>query len=123
MNRESKDTFDDYTPEQLSELYKNDPGHFEELAEAALSRACVGRTPEQTIRFRQMQWTIDAQLRKGKTPPERMHIMESIFYGKVFGEDGELAHLMTNCMDLLRLARGTGEQAPQKKPSLRLVKG
>lgn len=115
------------------ELYKRDPQQFEELAQEALSQACIGRTPEQTLRFRQMQWGIDAQLRKAKTPLGRMQVMETIFYGKVFGENGELAHLMQECTELVRVATGThGLPNPEpalakapvaaKRPILQLVK-
>lgn len=121
MNSESKTEFSRYTPGELSELYEKNPNHFAELAADAISQACIGRTPEQTLKHRQMQWTIDAQLRKAKTPRERMQIMENIFYGHVFGDDGELAHLMYNCMELLRATIGT-DQVPAKKPALYLVK-
>ena len=33
-----------------------------------------------------MQWSINAQLKKAKTPLARMHLMENIFYSQVFGE-------------------------------------
>jgi len=132
---ETKAGLSGYTPEEMSELYKKDPQRFEELAQEALNHACIGRTPEQTLRFKQMQWTIDAQLRKAKTPLGRMQVMETIFYGKVFGENGELAHLVQECTELVRVATGThgapkaepvptpAKAAPQvQRPVLRLVK-
>ena len=122
MNPESKTEFSRYTPEELSELYKKDPKHFEELADEAINQACIGRTPEATIKNRQLQWIIDTQLRKSKTPLERMQIMENIFYSRVFGDDGELARLMSSCTELLqRTVRGT-EQASIKKPTIYLVR-
>jgi len=130
MNTKSKTEFSSYTPEELSELYKKNPDLFEEIASAALSQACIGRNPEQTIKRRQLQWTIDAQLRKAKTPLERMHIMENIFYSNVFGEEGELAQLMSSCTDLVRTLKGTDQvhtlidtaEVPVRKPALYLVK-
>jgi len=130
MNTKSKTEFSSYTPEQLSELYKKNPEHFEEIASAALSEACIGRNPAQTIKRRQLQWTIDAQLRKAKTPLERMHIMENIFYSNVFGEEGELAQLMTSCTELVHTLKGTdpvptlleADPVPVSKPVLYLVK-
>jgi hypothetical protein len=121
MNPKSVTEFGRYTPEELSELYKKDPDRFEEIARDALSQACLGGTPEQNVRRRQLQWTIEAQLRKGKTPLDRMHIMENIFYGQVFGAEGELAQLMDSCAALLRVARGT-EPVPKQRPALYLAK-
>jgi hypothetical protein len=115
MIPESKKTeFSSYTAEQLSELYKRDPDHFEEIAEAALSQACIGRTPAQTLKRRQMQWIIDTQLRKAKTPLERMHIMEGIFYGRVYSADGELAHLMDSCKELIQALGGTSSGSTER---------
>lgn len=133
MNTNSKTEFSRYTPEQLSELYQKDPEHFEEIAREAISQACIGKTPEQTLRQRQLQWTIDAQMRKAKTPLERMHIMENIFYSQVYGADGELAQLMDSCKELIRAVAGIEpgpelvperviELVPVGKPALYLVK-
>ena len=131
MIPESKKTeFSSYTPEELRELYKHDPDHFEEIAEDALKVACTGRTPEQTLRRRQMQWTIDAQLRKARTPLGRLQAMENIFYSRVFGADGELAQLMSNCTDLVRTLTGTdqvrpvmqADEVPKRRAALYLLK-
>jgi len=133
VKTDSKSGLSSYTPEEMSELYKKDPQRFEELAEEALKDACIGRSPEQTLKFQQMQWSIDAQLRRAKTPLGRMHVMESIFYTKVFGENGELAHLMQECTELVRVATGTdgapksepvprSEPVEAKRPFLKLVK-
>ena len=72
MNTKAKTEFSRYTPDELRELYKKNPHHFDEIAVEAISQACIGRTPELTLKRRQQQWIIDAQLRKGKTPLERM---------------------------------------------------
>ena len=121
MNPETKTEFSCYTPDELSELYKKNPNHFDELAAEAIIHACIGRTPERTIKLRQMQWTIDGQLRKGSTPLQRMQIMENIFYSHVFGDDGELAHLKNSCTELLRAVNGT-YRVSIKKPALYLMK-
>lgn len=92
--------FENFTPAELSELYEKDPALFNELAAAALDRACIGNTFEQTIRLQQTQWLIDGQLRKAKTPLQRMHIMENIFYSRLFGDDGELVHLSNRWNEL-----------------------
>ncbi|WP_243373381.1 DUF3135 domain-containing protein [Geotalea sp. SG265] len=102
MNSELKKEFGSYTPTELSELYGRDPDLFDDLAADAISKACIGRTPEETVKLRQMQWTIDGQLRKARTPLERMHIMENIFYDRVYGEDGLLAKLATGWTQVLR---------------------
>lgn len=121
MDSLSLTNFSHCTPDELSELYKINPGRFDELAAAAIEQACIGKTPEQTIKLRQMQWTIDGQLRKAKTPLQRMQIMENIFYSRVYGDDGELARLMCSCMELVHLV-GWIDQVPAKKPALSLVK-
>ena len=102
MNPESKNDFSFYTPEGLSELHRNDPDLFAELAEDAIRQACIGRTPEQTLKRQQMQWRIEGQLRKAKTPLGRMHIMERIFYSQVYGDEGQLARLMSGCAQFIR---------------------
>lgn len=138
MNLEDKTELTQYTPDEMRELCKKDPRRFDELAEAALRQACTGRTPEQTMKFQRMQWSIDTRLRKARTPLERMHVMENIFYSEVFGEKGELAQLVENCTELVRVAGGVSrsrnaqgttaeviEKAEQKerKTGLYLVKG
>lgn len=120
MNTRSKTEFSRYTPDELRELYKKNPHHFDEIAVEAISQACIGMTPDQTIKRRQLQWTIDAQLQKAKTPLERMQVMENIFYGRVFGDEGELAHLVYSCQELLHQFRGN-DRVPTKKPALYLV--
>ena len=121
MSTELKTEFSRYTPEQLSELYKRDPNQFDEIADDAISQACIGRTPELTLKRRQQQWIIDAQLRKGKTPLERMQIMEQIFYSHVFGENGELAKLIYSCTELIRTIKGP-EVSIKEPATLYLVK-
>jgi hypothetical protein len=121
MDTASLTEFIRYTPDELSELYKCDPAHFNELAAAAICEACIGKTPEQTIRLRQLQWSIDGQLRKAKTPLQRMQIMERIFYGRVFGDEGELAKLMYCCREVLQIIGGTRGITP-RRPVVYLVK-
>jgi len=106
MNPESRMPFSFYTPEGLRELHRKDPNLFTELAEEAIRQACIGRTPEQTVKRQQMQWIIEGQLRKAKTPLGRMHIMENIFYSQVYGDEGQLARLMTGCTEFIRSVRG-----------------
>ncbi len=122
MDSESKPEFSSYTPSELRELYGKNPDLFNELAADAISQACVGRTPEQTLKLRQMQWTIDAQLRKGTTPLARMHIMENIFYDQVYGQDGQLVKLITNWAKVIRAINVTGHVS-SRKPAIRLLKG
>ena len=122
MNPEPKKTeFGDYTPEELCELYKSNPNLFEELADDAIRQACNGRTPQQTIKNRQLQWTMDAQLRKAKTPLGRLQAMEHIFYKQVFGQHGELARLTANCTELVG-GVASAQLLPASKPALYLVK-
>jgi hypothetical protein len=121
MDTASLTEFIRYTPDELSALYKCDPARFDELAAAAICEACIGKTPEQTIRLRQLQWSIDAQLRKAKTPLQRMQIMERIFYGRVYGAEGELAKLMHCCREVLQVIGGPRE-IPVRRPAVYLVK-
>ncbi|BCS55374.1 DUF3135 domain-containing protein [Geobacter sp. SVR] len=121
MNIASLKEFTRYTPDELSELYKRNPERFDELAAAAIHEACIGKSPEQTIRLRQIQWSIDGQLRKAKTPLQRMQIMESIFYGRVFGEDGELSKLMYGWKEMLDSIGGL-YGISDRKPALHLLK-
>lgn len=121
MDLEAIAEFLDQSPDELRELYRTNPGRFDRLAADAIEEACVGRTPEQTLKLRQMQWAIDANLRKGRTPLQRMHIMENIFYGRVFGAGGQLAKLVTAYGEFFHAMGGLNHLA-RKKPPLRLLK-
>lgn len=98
----SKSDLSSYSPTQLRELYQKNAVLFAELADAAIRKACIGKTPAQTLKLQRLQWTIDSRLRKGKTALERMQIMEDIFYGEVYGSNGLLVKLMLNCERLRR---------------------
>lgn len=98
----TKREFASYTPDELRELYKEDPARFEGLADEAVKKACTARTPEKSLKLQQMQWSIGMQLRKASSNLGRMHIMENIFYKQVYGEGGELERLVSNCNSLLR---------------------
>jgi len=112
-----KTEFDRYTRDEMRELYKTDPGLFDKLAAEAINEACLGETPEETLKLRQIQRMIDAQLEKAKTPLERMRIMENIFYSNVF----DLARIMETFARLICPA-GETEEIPTGKPALWLVK-
>lgn len=117
-----KEEFNDFSPDELRELYKEDPARFEELAAEAKRRACITRTPESSLKLQQMQWSIDMQLRKGKSPLSRMHIMENIFYSKVYGADGELERLVANCNNLVRSIGGIDRRSGRKADVTRIRK-
>ncbi|MBT1072160.1 DUF3135 domain-containing protein [Pelotalea chapellei] len=120
MHTDLQTEFRDYTPDGLSELYKKDPTYFDELAAAAIHQACIGKTEKETTKLRQMQWSIEGQLRKAKTPLQRMQIMENIFYSRIFGQDGELAQLSYGCK---RLLDAVCVQDPATRPKLSLLNG
>lgn len=117
----SKTELDRYTPDELSELYKINPELFDKLAADAIQQACIGETPEETLKLRHLQHTIDSQLQKAKTQRERTEIMENIFYSHVFGSDGNLAHLVDTCLELTQTA-SEPEKMPTGKPTLFLLK-
>ncbi len=121
MNPELKPELRRYTLDGMIELYKINPKYFDELAAKAIHQACIGRTPEKTIKLQQMQWTIEAQLRKSKTLLGRMQMMENIFYNRVFDWNGNLAQIMDNFLKLIRTVYGS-EQVPTNKPLLSLAK-
>ncbi len=109
-----------YTPAEMRRLYQENPALFDQLAAEAIKTACTARTPEQSLRLQQLQWTIDMQLRKATTPVARMHVMENIFYGKIYGEDGKLSKLVSTCKKLVQAVTGTAVAAengsePRKK--------
>lgn len=114
MSSESKKEFRDYTPDELEDLCNNNPNLFNELADDAIEEACIGKTPERTRKLRQMQWLIDAQLRKAKTPLGRMLIMENIFYNRVYGYDGLLTQLLSGCRELVRVFEKLDQASSQK---------
>lgn len=113
--------FSQYTPDERRELYKTNPELFDKLAAEAIKKACIGGTSEETLKLQQMQVTIDALLRKAESPPERLRVMESIFYSHVFGSHGSLAH-MVDAFHELGQSGGETEAVPAGKPNLYLVK-
>jgi hypothetical protein len=113
--------FSRYTPDELRELYKQDPELFDKLAAEAIRQACIGETPEETLKLLRMQRAINTQLETAKNQRERMETMENIFYGHLLGSDGNLAQLMDGCAELAH-AISSSEQAPASKPLLCLVK-
>jgi hypothetical protein len=121
MIAEAKTEFRQFTPDERRELYRTNPELFDKLAAEAIKKACIGGTPEETLKLRQMQWTIDVLLQKGKNPFERMKIMEGIFYSHVFGSHGNLSHLVDALHDLAHTAVET-EELPASKPALFLIK-
>ena len=122
MDVEQKPDFTSFTPAELRELYLRDPHRFNELAAEAIRVACLGKTNEQTLKLRRIQWNIENQLRKGKTPLQKMHIMENIFYDQVFSGDGQLNRLLGKWSDFMSLCESWGHDG-KTRPPLRLVKG
>lgn len=116
----SKRDFTSYTPDELSELYKQDPALFDELADEAIKKACVARTQEKSLKLQQMQWSIGMQLHKSSSKIGRMRIMEEIFYRRVYGENGELEKLVTNCNSLLRVIGKFGRAVGGKEEPVKL---
>lgn len=115
----TKREFTSFTPEELRELYKEDPVRFDELADEALKDACKARTPEKSLKLQQMQWSIGMQLRKASSSLGRMHIMENIFYTEVYGENGQLEKLVSSCNSLLR-AIGKKDRIEGKQETVKL---
>ncbi|MBJ6725561.1 DUF3135 domain-containing protein [Geomesophilobacter sediminis] len=120
MDTLTKKEFDSYSPDELSELYRTDPRRFRELADEAIDQACVGRTDAESIKLRQMQWRVEGLLRKGKSPLERLRIMEGIFYSEVFGDEGDLSQLVYNWEKVMRMFEGAPK--PAKRACLYAVK-
>lgn len=100
--------------DELRELYRKDPRKFDLLAGEALAEACIGRTPEKSAKLRQLQWNIDSQLHKEKTPLGRMLKMETIFYNRVYGEEGELSRLTDCCVDICTVLAVPEKPAPHR---------
>jgi len=121
MDSESKLGLSSYTPTELIELYRKNPDLFDEMAADAIRQACLGGTPEQTLKLRQMQWTIDAKLQKGKTPLERLRIMENIFYDQVYSDKGQLYKLIAGWAEVLG-AINPRRPVSGKKSHMRLLK-
>lgn len=115
----TKREFTSFTPEELRELYEEDPVRFDEMADEALKDACKARTPEKSLKLQQMQWSIGMQLRKASSSLGRMHIMENIFYTEVYGENGQLEKLVSSCNSLLR-AIGKKDRIEGKQETVKL---
>ena len=115
--------FHELNPEQLRRMYEEDPVSFRRRAKEAIKAACVGKTPQQTLRLQRMQWVIDGSLRKGRTPLQRLQIMEEIFYGKVYGDDGLLMQLKGKFAEVAQHLTGSGDAGtrPGTRSSPRLV--
>lgn len=96
--------FVDLSSNEREQLFKKDPALFEELARAALEEVCNSQDPERTVTLRQMQWNIDKELRKSKTPLGKLMIMQNIFYARVFGSEGCLSQIIANATKVKKLA-------------------
>ena len=107
--------FSRYTPDELRELYQKDPELFDNLAAEAIKQACIGETPEETLKLLRMQRTINTQLQKAKNQRERMETMETIFYGQLLGSDGNLARLRDNFRDLAHAVSDDEDEDPARK--------
>lgn len=113
MDENNGRMFRELNPDELQRFYEEDPVLFRKLSREAIEAACVGKNDQQTIRLQRMQWVIDGSLRKGKTPLQKLQIMEEIFYGRVYGDDGLLAQLKERFADVRVHLRGSGD-APAK---------
>ncbi|SNB45236.1 DUF3135 domain-containing protein [Geobacter sp. DSM 9736] len=120
MEKHGSSSFRSYGPAELRELYERNPDLFNELAADAIRQACTGKSPEQTLKLRQMQWVIDSRLRKGKTPVDKLRIMENIFYDQVYGADGKLAQLSSHWTELLAVIGD--DHVPGGRRGMRVVK-
>ena len=107
MDAPSKRKFSCYTPGELRELYETDPARFQTLAAEALRDACVGKTDAQTLKLRQMQWVIEGQLRKQKTPQQKLQEMQKIFYDQLYGDNGLIFKLDSACTRLAQALKET----------------
>jgi hypothetical protein len=121
MIPESRTGLNCLTADEKRELYIANPELFDKLAAEAIKQACIAETPEETLKLQQMQWAIDARLKKAKSPLERMQTMENIFYGQLFGSNGNLAHLVDYWSELAHTAKEPDE-VPTAKQALLLVK-
>lgn len=113
MDENNSRMFKELNPDELRRFFEEDPALFRKLSREAIEAACVGKNERQTIRLQRMQWVIDGSLRKGKTPLQKLQIMEEIFYGRVYGEDGLLAQLKERFADVRVRLKGS-EGAPAK---------
>ena len=107
MDAPLKEKFSSCTPAELRELYETDPDRFRELAADAIRDACIGKTDAQTLKLRQMQWVIEGQLRKQKTPQQKLQEMQNIFYGRLYGDDGLIFRLNSVCLSLRQALKET----------------
>lgn len=101
---ETEKRFVDLSSDEREQLFKKNPALFEELARVALEKACSSQDPERSVALRQMQWNINKELRKSKTPLGKLMIMQNIFYARVFGSDGCLLQIVANATKVKELA-------------------
>ena len=115
--------FQELNPDELRRMYEEDPVSFRVRAKEAIKAACVGKTAQQTLRLQRMQWVIDGSLRKGRTPLQRLQIMEEIFYGRVYGDEGLLTQLKGKFAEVALQLRGSedAEKRSGKRPVPRVV--
>lgn len=112
-------TFDVMSHDEMSALCKRDPELFESVTRIAIEQACQASTPEETLRYKRFQWSIDMHLAKGKTPLRRMQLMEELFYEKVYGGNGLLLQLSASCAEIGRLLK-TGNSLPTEDTPVQL---
>jgi hypothetical protein len=70
--------------ELLSKLYKDDPEEFEHERKRLLESYFDSLPEERQLKARQIQWQIEAELRKYKDPIARMNRMVELFWEQTF---------------------------------------
>lgn len=100
----------DFDFDQWKKLYETDPKEFERKKREAIEECITSAgSPEQQQKLRQLQWNIDAEVRKCKNPLEACIKLYSMLIEQVYKEGGFL--------DALKMFG-----RPNTKPNLKIVK-
>ncbi len=99
--------------EEMATLARKDPDLFEEKRRQLIEQTIEGAAPENRLRLKQLQWRIDRERERAKTPLAAAIRLHDMLMEMVYGEGGFLEAVET-LRDLLKdIQQG---KAPRPKP-------
>lgn len=82
--------FVDFDFDEWKKLFETDPKEFERKRNEAIEKCITDAAQEHQMPLRQLQWTIDAEIRKCKNPLEACIKLNSMLIEQVYKEGGFL---------------------------------
>ncbi|HBP00704.1 MAG TPA: hypothetical protein DD454_00600 [Candidatus Moranbacteria bacterium] len=107
------------TYEEMKALWESDPEEFERRRTEMIEGIISGAPRESQTALRQLQWRIDGICAKAKNPLQRLQFYQDFFMEAVYGENGTLRQIISNCGEIEKLVK---ENLPEKNEKLKVIK-